>query len=75
MKPRDSLRACGARPSRGASPLRMAYRGKPGDDLKGGFLGGAHSVRPRREAFPMPRHLIGRDGRAKGPRRNGDVSG
>ena len=39
--------ACGARPFAGeASPLRMAYRGRPGDHVKGGFLGGAHSVRP-----------------------------
>jgi hypothetical protein len=33
-------------PPGGASPLRMAYRGRPGDHVKGGFLGGAHSVRP-----------------------------
>ena len=36
----------------------MALRGKPGDDAKGGFLGGTHSVRPRCEAVPMPRHNI-----------------
>jgi hypothetical protein len=42
---------------------------------RGGFLGGAHSVRSRCEAVPIPGHLISRDGRAKGPRRSGDVSG
>ncbi len=31
-------------------------RGKPGDGAEGGFLGGTHSVRPRCEAVPMPRH-------------------
>jgi len=56
-----------------AIQARTALRGKPGDGAEGGFLGGTHSVRPHCEAVPMPRHVISRDGRAKGPRRNGDV--
>jgi len=51
-----SLRACRARPSRGASQGETASRGKPGANAEGGFLGGTHSVRPRCEAVPMPRH-------------------
>jgi hypothetical protein len=41
VKPIPSLWACRARPSRGASPRRMALRGKPGHNAGGGFLGGA----------------------------------
>jgi hypothetical protein len=41
-----SFRACGARPFRGASPRRMALRGKPGHNAGGGFLGGTRSARP-----------------------------
>jgi hypothetical protein len=40
MEPRQSLRACGARPSARASAARMALRGKLGDDAKGGFSEG-----------------------------------
>ena len=54
-----SFRACGARPSaKGPSDAKKALRRKPGDDGKGGFLGGTHSVRPRSMAFRMPGHLI-----------------
>jgi hypothetical protein len=42
----------------GAVQGKMAYRGKVGDDAKGDFLEGTHSVRPHCEAVPMPRHLI-----------------
>jgi hypothetical protein len=54
-----SLRACRARPSEGwASQCRMALRGEPGDNAKGDFLGGTHSVRPPGKAVRMPRHFI-----------------
>ena len=53
-----SLRACGARPSAGAGPARMALQGKLGDDAKGGFLGGTHSVRPHGKAAREQRHSI-----------------
>jgi len=36
----------------------MASRGKPGDNVRGGFLGGTHSVRPRGKAIRKPRHYI-----------------
>jgi hypothetical protein len=36
----------------------VASLGKPGDDAKGGFLGGARSPRPRGKAGPEPRHNI-----------------
>jgi hypothetical protein len=59
LKPKPSLRACGARPSAGrAIQGKMAYRGKVGDDAKCGFLGGTHSVRPRGKAIRKPRHII-----------------
>ena len=64
-RPIPSSRACGARPSAGlVIRARMALRGKPGDDAKGDFLGGTHSVRPRGKAVPMPRHnmIIGGKG-------------
>jgi hypothetical protein len=51
------LRACGARPSRGQAWVR-GLAGKPGDDARGGFLGGTHSVRPPGKAVRMPRHFI-----------------
>jgi len=38
----------------GASPVRMALRGKPGDDAKGDFLGGARSPCPRGKAVRKP---------------------
>ena len=58
-----SLRACGARPSTGrAIQSRMALRGKPGDNVEGGSLGGARSPRPHCEALLMPRHFITRGG-------------
>jgi hypothetical protein len=59
MGPMVSLRACRARPSAGlVIRAGMALRGKPGDNAGGGFLGGAHSVRPRGEAIRKPRHNI-----------------
>ena len=45
-------------PLRGASRAGMALRGKPWHNAKGGFLGGAHSVRPPGKATRMPRHSI-----------------
>jgi hypothetical protein len=54
-----SFRACGARPSaKSPSDAKKALRRKPGDDGKGGFLGGTHSVRPRGTAERMPRHFF-----------------
>ena len=51
------LRACGARPSAGlVIRARMALRGKPGDDAKGDFLGGARSPRPYGQAVRKPGH-------------------
>jgi hypothetical protein len=48
----------------GASPARMALRGRPGDDAKGDFLGGTRSARPHSEAVRKPRHnmIIGGKG-------------
>ena len=45
-------------PLRGASQGEMALRREPGDDARGGFLGGTHSVRPRGKAVLMPRHFV-----------------
>jgi hypothetical protein len=55
---RSQMRACRARPSTGGGGDRSwdGLAGKAGDDARGGFLGGTHSVRPRCEASPMPRH-------------------
>jgi hypothetical protein len=51
------LRACKARPLQGWTVQgEMASRGKPGDDVEGGFLGGTHSVRPHSDARRKPRH-------------------
>jgi hypothetical protein len=59
VEAKPHLRACGARPSaKWPSDAKKALRGKPGDEGKGGFLGGTHSVRPRSMAFRMPGHLI-----------------
>jgi hypothetical protein len=58
-EPRHSLRACRARPSAGfVIRAGMALRGEPGDNAKGDFLGGTHSVRPPGKAVRMPRHFI-----------------
>jgi hypothetical protein len=51
-----TLRACGARPSEGVSPARMALRRKARDVARGGFLGGARSPRPQGTAGRRPRH-------------------
>ena len=51
-------RAEPAPPRDGQAKARRPYGGKFGDDAKGGFLGGTHSVRPRCEAARRPRHLI-----------------
>jgi hypothetical protein len=47
---------------------RMALRGSAGDDAKGDFLGGTHSVRPHGKDGLMPRHniIIGGKRRAGG---------
>ena len=37
---------------------RRPYGGKPGDDAKGGFLGGTHSVRPLSMAERVPRDFV-----------------
>jgi hypothetical protein len=44
------------------SKLRWPCGGRPGDDAKGGFLGGARSPRPDCKALLMPRHFITRGG-------------
>jgi len=50
-----TLRACGARPSAGVSPGRVASRGKARDVARGGFLGGARSPRPHGKDGRKPR--------------------
>jgi hypothetical protein len=40
------------------SKVRWPYGGKPGDDAKGGFLGGTHSVRPLSMAKRVPRDSV-----------------
>jgi hypothetical protein len=56
-------------PPRGASPARMALRRSAGDDARGVFLGGAHSVRPRGKDGRKARHniIIGGKGTPGGP--------
>ena len=59
VEPIPFPRACGARPSGGlVTGAGMAFRGKPGCDAKGDFLGGMHSVRPPGKAGLKPRHFI-----------------
>ena len=53
-----SWRACGARPSAGWQAWVRGLGGKPGDNADGGFLGGAHSVRPPGKATRMPMNCI-----------------
>jgi hypothetical protein len=69
------LRACGARPSQGWTiQARMALPGgRPGDDAKGGFLGGARSPRPHCKAELAPRHSISTTCVNDGTRPNGDM--
>ena len=69
-----SLTGVRSPPLQGASALRMALRGGPGDNAKGTFLGGTHSVRPRGTAVAMRRHLILGKGLGNGRWSNGDVS-
>ena len=66
----------GRSPGRGKTPLAgvrspplhggqawvRGLGGETRDGAKGGFLGGARSPRPRRQALLMPRHFITRDG-------------
>jgi hypothetical protein len=51
-------------PLRGGGPSELGWPcgGRPGDDAKGGFLGGARSPRPDCKALLMPRHFITRGG-------------
>jgi len=69
VKALPSLRACGARPSRGMSQGEVALRGRAGDSAKGGFLGGARSARPRGEAGRKPKRVMiaGGKRRTEGP--------
>jgi hypothetical protein len=54
-----SLWACSARPSAGSAiRVRMALRGKPGDNARGDFLGGMRSARPHGKAELAPIHFI-----------------
>jgi hypothetical protein len=56
---RPPQRACGARPSAGGTVQgKVALRGNPGDEAKGGFPGGTRSPRPRGRALRTPRHSI-----------------
>jgi len=67
VKPLPSSRACGARPSEARpSQGEAALGGRAGNDAKGGFLGGTHSVRPRGKAGPKPREIMIRDELARG---------
>jgi len=49
-------------PLQGGQAWARGLAGKPGDGAKGGFLGGAHSVRPHGKAKRAPRHFITRGG-------------
>jgi hypothetical protein len=40
----------------GAGQGEVAFGGEREDNAEGGFLGGAHSVRPHCRAVPKPRH-------------------
>ena len=42
----------------GIGQREMALRGEVRYHTKGGFLRGAHSVRPQRQAVRMPRHVL-----------------
>jgi len=62
-----SWRACGARPSEARpSEGEAALGGRAGNDAKGGFLGGTHSVRLRGKAGRKPREVMIRDELARG---------
>jgi hypothetical protein len=50
----------------GALPRSKAFRGKPGDNVGGDFLGGARSPRPQIRAGPKPGHVIATHGSARG---------
>jgi hypothetical protein len=62
-------RAEPAPPRGGQAKERRPYGGKPGDDAKGGFLGGTHSVRPLSMAKRVPRDFVftGWPGEARSP--------
>ena len=49
-------RAEPAPPRNGQAKAKTPYGGRPGDDAKGGFLGGTHSVRPPIRAGRKPGH-------------------
>ncbi len=49
-------------PPRGAIQGKMASRGKAGNNVEGGFLGGTHSVRPRGKAGGGPGHNTIKEG-------------
>jgi len=51
-------RAEPAPPRGGPSEGKAASRGKPGDNARGGFLGGTHSVRPLSMAKRVPRDFV-----------------
>jgi hypothetical protein len=48
------------------SKVRWPRGGRPGDGVRGGFLGGTHSVRPRGKAGREPREVMIRDELARG---------
>jgi hypothetical protein len=57
VRRKPTLWACGARPSAGlVIRARMALRGKAGNNVGGGFLGGARSPRPYGQAVRKPGH-------------------
>jgi len=49
-------RACGARPSEGASQGGVALRGRAGDGARSEFCGRMRSARPKGSARRMTRH-------------------
>jgi len=57
VRPKPSLRACGARPSTGGKPSTDGLT-EEGPRCQGGFPGGTHSVRPRGAAPRMARHCV-----------------
>jgi hypothetical protein len=58
VKPVPSYPGVRSPPLRGGLAWLEALGSKPGDNAKGPFLGGTHSVRPHGKAPRMPRHSI-----------------
>jgi len=56
VKPSHWFTGVQSPPLRGGQPRWEALRGKPGDDAKGGFVGGMRSARPHGKGVLKPRH-------------------